>query len=179
MLCKVIESTDISTVSIKDLLSHKKTKQGLAQFLEKQVINHLKSQDIYFVLLGTAKLTSKKAMAPLMLLATITRKVTHLCAIACLSIWRIKLRVKSNDIDVFTIMLSNYENLNDLILLIAWSSEKWINLTKIYEQLGAEKAKALIGFHCFSSCDTVEKITGKSKDTWTKSFLNSDFLNRF
>ena len=49
-----------------------------------------------------------------------------------------------------------------------------ISLIKVYEQVGAEKAKALIGFHRFSGCNTVEKFTGKSKGTWTKSFLNSD-----
>ena len=49
--------------------------------------------------------------------------------------------VKSYDIDVFTIILGNYERLNGLTLLIAWSNKKWINLTKVYEQLGAEKAK--------------------------------------
>ena len=39
--CEVMESTDISNISIKELLSQKKTKQELKQFLEKQVINHL------------------------------------------------------------------------------------------------------------------------------------------
>ena len=73
--------------------------------------------------------------------------------------------VKSNDTDVFTIMLGNYEKLNGLTLLIAWPNEKWINLTKVYEQLGAKKANALIGFYCFSGCNTVEKFTRKSKDT--------------
>ena len=81
---------------------------------------------------------------------------------------------KSNDTDVSTIMLGNHEKLNGLILLIAWSNEKWINLTKVYELLETEKAKALIGFHCFSGCDTVERFTGKSKRTWTKLFLSSD-----
>ena len=37
-----------------------------------------------------------------------------------------------------------------------------INLTKVYEQLGAEKANTLIGFHYFSGCNTVEKFNGKS-----------------
>ena len=32
--------------------------------------------------------------------------------------------MKSNVTDVFTIMLGNYEKLNDLALLIAWSNEK-------------------------------------------------------
>ena len=44
----------------------------------------------------------------------------------------------------------------------------------MYEQLGAEKANALIGFHFFSGCDAVEKFTRKFKDARTKSFLNSD-----
>ena len=80
--------------------------------------------------------------------------------------------VKLNDTDVFTSCLATMKMV--LTLLIAWSNEKWVNLTKVYEQLGAEKANTLIGFHCFSDCDTVEKLTGKSKDTWTKLFLNSD-----
>ena len=79
--------------------------------------------------------------------------------------------VKSNNTDVFNLMLGNYEELNGLTLLIAWSNEKWIKLTKVYVQLGAEKAKALIGFHCFSGCDSVEKFTGKCKNTWTKKIV--------
>lgn len=62
--------------------------------------------------------------------------------------------VNSNHTDVFTIILGNYEKLNSLTLLIPWSNLKWMNLTKVYAQPGAEKAKALIGFHCFSDCDT-------------------------
>ena len=81
--------------------------------------------------------------------------------------------VKSNGNDAFTITLGNYKKLNRLTLLIAWSNEKWTNLANVYEQLGAEKANRLIGFHCFSSCDTVEKFTGKSRHTWAKLFLNS------
>ena len=84
--------------------------------------------------------------------------------------------VKSNDTDVFTIMLGNYEKLNGLTLLIAKSNEKWINLTRECEWLGAGKVKALIDFHCFSDCDTDEKFTCKSKDSWAKSFLNIDSI---
>ena len=73
--------------------------------------------------------------------------------------------VKPHDTDVFTIMLGNYEKLDGLTLLITWSDEKWINLTEAYEQLGAEKEKARTGFHYFSGCDTIEKFTGKSKNT--------------
>ena len=40
-----------------------------------------------------------------------------------------------------------------------------MNLTKVYVQQRAEKAKALIGFHRFSDRDTIEKFTSKKKDT--------------
>ena len=76
----VIESTHISNVSMKGFLSHKNTEQELTLFLEKQVVNYLKSQDISFVVAGSSKTHIK--LAPLMFLVTITRKVTDLCAIA-------------------------------------------------------------------------------------------------
>ena len=56
----VIESRDISNVSIKELLSHK-IKQGVTQFLQKQVVNHLKSQDIYFVVARNGRTHSKNS----------------------------------------------------------------------------------------------------------------------
>ena len=87
-----------------------------------------------------------------MLLVAITKKVTHLGTIAWdLFIWRINLCLKSSGTDVFTIMLRNYEKKNGLTILIAWYNEKWINFTKAYEQLGAEKAKELIDFHCWGA----------------------------
>ena len=36
--------------------------------------------------------------------------------------------VKSNDTDIFTIMLGNYKKLNGLTILIVLSNEKWVNL---------------------------------------------------
>ena len=94
---EVIKSTDISNVSTKDLLSYEKPKQELTQFLEKQVINYLKRQDISFVVPGNGKTHIKKGNStvdPLMLLVTITTKVTRLCAISWHSlIWSIKLYV--------------------------------------------------------------------------------------
>ena len=41
-------------------------------------------------------------------------------------------------------MLHNYEKLNGLTLLTAWSNEKWINLPEVCEQLGTEKEKTLL-----------------------------------
>ena len=82
-----------------------------------------------------AKLIVKIATAPLMLLATITMESDTFMSY-CLGLVDLENKVvcvKSNDADVFTIMLGNYEKLNDLTLLIARSNEMFMNLTKIYE----------------------------------------------
>ena len=107
-----------------------------------------------------AKPILKKATVPLILLVTTTRKATLMCY--CLGLVNLENKVvyaKSNDTAVFTMLLGNYEKLNGLTLLVALSNEKWINLTKLYKQLGAEKAKALISFHCLSGCNNDEKFT--------------------
>ena len=68
--------------------------QERTQFLEKQVINRLKRQDIYFVVVGNGKVHIKKAIVLLILLITIMRKMIHLCAIEWdLLIWSIKFYV--------------------------------------------------------------------------------------
>ena len=144
--------------------------------MEKQVVNHLRSQDISFVVAGNGKTHIKNSNGTSDV-ASNSHKESDTLMRYCLGLVDLENKivcVKSSDTDIFTIMLGNYEKLNGLTLLIAWSNEKWINLTKVYEQLGAEKANSLIGFHCFSNCDTVKKFTEKSKGTWTKSFLNSD-----
>ena len=100
-----------------------------------------------------AKPILKKAPVPLILLVTTTRKAT------LVDLENKVVYAKSNDTAVFTMLLGNYEKLNGLTLLVALSNEKWINLTKLYKQLGAEKAKALISFHCLSGCNNDEKFT--------------------
>ena len=60
-------------------------------------------------------------------------------------------------------MLDKYENLNGFTLIFAWLNEKWLNLTALYEQIRAEKAKRLIDFHRFTAYYTTEKFTRKSK----------------
>ena len=73
--------------------------------------------------------------------------------------------VKSNYTDAFTATFGNYEELNGLTLPTACSNEKQLNFPKAYAQLGTEEAKALIDFHCFSGCNSVEEFTGKTKGT--------------
>ena len=54
------------------------------------------------------------------------------------------------------------------------STIELIDLTLIVSSLGDEKAKALAGFHPLTGCDTVKKFSSKSKEAWTKHFLQAD-----
>ena len=83
-------------------------------------------------------------------------------------------RVYSIDTDVFVILISCLHQLNCKSMYLNWSTEEPINLTLIASSSGDEKAKGLAGFHVLTDCDTVEKFTCKSKETWTKHFLHAD-----
>ena len=63
MQYKVTQSSKTSNVLIKELFSLKKTKQGLTQFLERQVFNHLNSEDMSFVVATNGKIHIKKDAA--------------------------------------------------------------------------------------------------------------------
>ena len=89
--------------------------------------------------------------------------------------------IYSNDTDVFVTFLGNYHKFSMKRLLMHWSTNTWLDITKVYENIGELKAKALNGFHCLKGCDTVENFTGRSKGTWTRAFLKceEDILNAF
>ena len=86
-----------------------------------------------------------------------------------------------NDTDVFLILVSCFHQVNCKSMYLNWSTEELIDLTLIASSLDDEKAKALAGYHALTGCDTVEKFTSKSKEVWTKHFLQADskILNAF
>ena len=72
----------------------------------------------------------------LLLLCNFTADITHLMNYILYSYLKLvnlgkKVAcVQLNNIDVFTLKLDNFNKLNSLTLLIAWSNEKWVKLTK-------------------------------------------------
>ena len=106
MQYEVTEFTDISIVSIKELFSNEKTKQDLTQFVEKQVINHLRSQDISFtvVVAGNGRTHIKNSNCTVDV-ASNNHEESSTCAIAWdLWIWRIKLYVSSQMILMYLLL---------------------------------------------------------------------------
>ena len=88
--------------------------------MEKQVINHLKSLDISFVVAGNGKTHIKKSNGTVDV-ASSNHEQNDAFMRHCLGLVDLENKVvcvKSNDNNVFTIMLGNYEKLNGLALLI-------------------------------------------------------------
>ena len=62
-----------------------------------------------------------------------------------------------------------------------WSTKELIDLTLIASSLDDEKKISLAGFQALKGCDTAETFTSKSKEAWTKHFLQAGniILNAF
>ena len=62
-----------------------------------------------------------------------------------------------------------------------WSTKELIDLTLIASSLDDEKKRSLAGFQALKGCDTAETFTSKSKEAWTKHFLQAGniILNAF
>ena len=113
---EVRESTDVSDTPIKELLSQEENKRRTnTHFLEKQVINHLKSQDISFSVPGNSKTQIKQSNG--CCVASNNHKESDTLVCYCLRL------VHLCETDVFTIVLGKYEKLDGLTLLIAWSNK--------------------------------------------------------
>ena len=143
--------------------------------MEKQVINYLKNQDIYFVVAGNGKTHIKNSNSTTDVVSNNHQEShTHMCY--CLGLDDLENEVVcfiSNDTNVFNVMLGNYERLNSLTLLISWSNEKWIHLTKVYEQLGTKKPKALFAFTASATATLLRSLPESPKIHGQNRFLNS------
>lgn len=73
--------------------------------------------------------------------------------------------IKSSDIDIL-IMVGNMvwlKNLSSHIWCLTGNHKMFINVTKIYEELGELLTKSLVGFHAFTACDFNPAFFNKGK----------------
>ena len=163
----VCGTTNISKISLKQILSHNETKRALPKFLISAIHDYLKKEKTFIIAGNGVTISSYCDVG-----GVNNHKESDTLMRHCFSIIDIIgkiVRVKSNDTDVFVIV----HQLNCQQLLMEWSGEKWIDVTRVYQEIGRTKAEPLIGFHCFSGCATVEKFSGKSKAKQTTAFLKS------
>ena len=76
------------------------------------------------------------------------------------------------DTDVLILLLSILPSLGLDTVLITGSGEnrRNVKLRYIYDELGENYAKFLLGMHALSGCDTTGHIMTKSKSSWFNAF---------
>ena len=84
-----------------------------------------------------------------------------------------ELIVCSPDTDVLLLLKFFYQELYTRTIFRTGNRIRDINIGLVYEMLGEEKSKALLGFHCFTGCDQTAKFYWNSKLSCWKTFLNT------
>ena len=119
-LTKVSESTDISQVGMKQILSHKRTKQALTKYLDVKMWEHLRKGVEEFVVAGDgASVNSKNVTLPN------NHEESDSLIIHCLTLVEVTgniVSIYSNDTDVFVTLLGNNHKFSMKRLLMHWST---------------------------------------------------------
>ena len=91
-----------------------------------------------------------------------------------------KVVVYGNVVDLFVLLLAHYRNIDCKDLQMK-SLLGYISLTAIYNFFGHQVSSALLPFHALTGCDVTGKFSGRSKEFWTKKFIeernNEQFIN--
>ena len=93
-----------------------------------------------------------------------TKIIYHACNITDQS----NIVIRASDTDILIIMIGNMkqlQNSNSNIWMLngTGNNERYIDVTKIYNELGELLAKSLIGFHAFTGCDFNPAFFNKGK----------------
>ena len=102
------------------------------------------------------------------------RKILYGIEVGLMNLVR-KLIVCSPDTDVLLLLIFFYQELCTHTIFRTGSGNRIPdNIGLVYEMLGEEKCKALLGLHYFTGCDQTAKFYGKTKLSCWKTFLNSN-----
>ncbi|XP_057300399.1 uncharacterized protein LOC130631667 [Hydractinia symbiolongicarpus] len=173
---KVSDNSNISSISLKQFLSHIDTKQALTIYLAKKVMEALSSLHIRYIVTYDTKMESnfvdcrihdhEEADTALIYNAMDVAQQSPLTS--CI--------VYSPDTDVFLLLIYYYEMLpiNTIFRTGRVSTLRDIDIRNCFEALGAVHAKAILGFHTFTGCDQTGRFNKKSKSAWLKIYLQAD-----
>ncbi|GFW70277.1 hypothetical protein TNCV_5131031 [Trichonephila clavipes] len=109
-----------------------------------------------------------------------TKIIYHACNVAEKS----NIVIRGSDTDILIIMIGNMKNLknsnsNIWMLNGTGNNERYIDITKIYTELGELLAKSLIGFHAFTGCDFNPAFFNKGKKRPFSVLKNTIFQEAF
>jgi hypothetical protein len=163
---RITDTTQITKVNMKRLLSHTKTKMELTVYLAQKSMEYAQQNGRRFVVAwacdckathqDTVHLQSDQEEAD-------TKLILH--AIDATANGATTIEVHSPDTDVFVLSLRRYPELCQNTFFVTGTSQRRrrISLAPIYQSLGEAKASALPGLHAMSGADNTGSFSGKRK----------------
>lgn len=178
----ISDAMDLSYINMKQLLSHKDTKNQLTLYLQEKLLQRFSSSSQLLVCAAGAVVKSNFPDAiPVGMKEHDHEEADTLiplhCAEAASSHPGCTIRVHSVDTDVYVLLAFIYSSLPPCQLLLHAGKGRTahtIDIGETVKDLGISHAKALPGLHAFTGADWGGKFAGISKQKWTKLFLQLD-----
>ena len=173
---EITDSTSLSTISVKKLSGHVKTKDSLTAYIAEKILRHGSVNDKKVVVAWRDKAKSCHRIVNLNSSQEEADTKLMLHAVEATSYGASTLDIFSPDTDVLVLAIRRYPKLLALSSMVvgAGDNRQRIPLGPIYFALGSVKAAALPGFHSFTGADVTGKFSGKGKKTWWKVFEKLD-----
>ena len=162
----VTATTNLSRLSMKQLLSHSKTKQSLVELLLLPLKDHLESRGVSYVVAGNHKTYSTTGDS------ANNHEEADILLIHCIAQHAEKsTSVYANDTDVF-VLLSAHRHCINCKETFFGVTESVVNINDVCTYLGTNASICMMTVHVLTGCDTCGKFNGISKKTWINLFLN-------
>jgi len=155
----------IQNISLMDFLSDIRTKAELAEYLADKVVCHSRSSNNrlkkFMVTSGTQ--TKGNVDIPDLLLTHSQEEADTLLMLHAVSA---ELVVSSPDTDVLLLLVHMYLHLpvSTVFLTGKGRLKRNISVCNIYNNLGQERASALLGLHALTGSDVSGRFAGRTKD---------------
>ena len=169
---KVTDETQIKHLTTKQFLSSIYTKNELTVYISQKLAAKINTD--YVIVYGHTCVTNIADLDPD--LKTYNQEeadtgiVLHALDVSRRNPFS-ELVISCSDTDVLLILLNYFEEL--CVSTVFKTTQHTINLRLVYEALGADLCKALLGFHALTGCDQTGKFYGFSKLACWKALTSS------
>lgn len=172
---RITDSTNITKVTMKKLLSHSKTKMELTTYLADKAIEHFSRQNgSRFIVAWASKCkATHKDVGNLQSNQEEADTKILLHAVDATSDGATEIQIHSPDTDVLVLALRRYPELCDNVSFVTGTgaNRRTIQLGPIVEALGQTRSAALPAFHAISGADVTGSFSGYAKTLCWQAFM--------
>ena len=175
---KITDSTNITNISMRTLLSHSKTKDELTAYLSDKAIAFAQKMKRNLVASwrNEAKTTGKKDVTDLKSTHedADTKIIFHCLYASHHGATTLHIFLPDTDVFILSIWWSGMFPPDTMFVTGVRLNRRMINVSHVCSSLGSEKVMALLGLHALYSCGVTGCLARKGKASFWKAFKTSD-----